>query len=489
MTEVRAIASRVVSSLLQESFAAFSGDRNPMHMDPVAARRTQAGQQVVHGVHTLLWALDSLIVSGHVVSPLVRVKAKFLNWVCLGDESVLSLPLNERADPRMLKVDVLGMPVLTADLLYGERKSAEPASRLVPSPAEPIGAALELTFPELDSRTGDAFTARAEDGRRFFPHLARAIGATAVAEIAACSYIVGMEAPGLYSTFSKLDITIARSLHSDGARTALHYAVVRHDERFRKAQLAVTGQAIHGTLDVFLRVPPVEQASMQAVAARVDAAEFAAMRALIIGGSRGLGELAAKLIASGGGNVTITYALGNKEAENVADQLRSWGAPVQVLPYDVRLAPKPQLERLNAPPTHIFYFATSTIFRPKGALVSGLALAEFTTYYLLGFYDLCSELTERGGNLTLGSGRLIAYYPSSVYVDERPAGMTEYAMIKAAGEQMCRDMNQQLPNLHILTTRLPRLLTDQTATLLPGLDLDPISLLLPVVRQMMQLSK
>jgi MaoC like domain len=489
LTEVRAIASRVVSSLLQESFAALSGDRNPMHMDPVAARRTPAGQQVVHGVHTLLWALDALIISGHIVSPLVHIKAKFLNWVCLGEESVLSLPRNERTDPGMLLVEVGGMPVLTADLLYGEWTSAEPAHRLVPSPAEPIRAALALTFPELDSRTGDAFTARAEDGELFFPHLAAAIGATAVAEIAACSYIVGMETPGLYSSFSKLDLTIARSPHSDGARSALHYAVVRHDERFRKAQLAVTGRAIRGTLDVFLRVPPVEQASMQAVAAQVDATEFAAMRALIIGGSRGLGELTAKLIASGGGHVTITYALGNKEAEGVADQLRSWGAPVDVLPYDVRLAPKPQLERLSAPPTHIFYFATNTIFRPKSTLVSGLVLAEFTTYYLQGFYDLCSQLTEPRGNLPLGSGKLIAYYPSSVYVEERPAGMTEYAMIKAAGEQMCRDMNRQLPNLHILTTRLPRLLTDQTASLLPEHDLDPISVLLPVVREMMQLAK
>jgi nucleoside-diphosphate-sugar epimerase len=226
---------------------------------------------------------------------------------------------------------------------------------------------------------------------------------------------------------------------------------------------------------------------MQAVAAQVDPAEFAGMRALIIGGSRGLGELTAKLIASGGGHVTITYAIGKKEAESVAHQLRSWGAPAEVLAYDVRMQPKLQLERLSASPTHIFYFATSTIFRPKNALVSAPVLAEFTTYYLQGFYDLCSQLTEPRGHLTLG--KLIAYYPSSVFIDERPTGMTEYAMIKAAGEQMCRDMNQQLPSLHILTTRLPRLPTDQTATLLPGRDIDPVSVLLPVVRQMMELSQ
>lgn len=478
------IASRVTSILQQENFATLSGDRNPIHMDPVAARRAQAGQQVVHGVHTLLWALDALVASGHIVSPLVRIKAKFLKWVYLGDESVLSLPFNERADPRMLKVEVLGMPVLIADLLYGEPKSAEPANTLVLSPEEPIRAAIELTFADLDRRTGNAFTATAEDSRMFFPHLAAAIGATTVAEIAACSYIVGMEAPGLYSIFSKMDLAIAQAPRSDEPRTALHYVVARQDERFRRAQIAVVGRAVEGMLEVFLRVPPVEQASMRAVAAQVDPAEFAGMRALIIGGSRGLGELTAKLIVAGGGNVTITYALGKKEAESVADQLQTFGVSAEVVAYDVRLAPKPQLERLSAPPTHLFYFATSAIFRQKKALVSAPVLAEFVVYYIQGFYDLCSHLIELGEHPALGSGKLVAYYPSSIAVEARPAGMTEYAMIKAAGEEMCRDMNEQLPNLHILSTRLPRLLTDQTVTLLPGQDLDPVHVLLSVVRQM-----
>ena len=44
------LAFRVVDQALQERFAEFSGDRNPMHMDLVAARRTQAGAPVVHGV-------------------------------------------------------------------------------------------------------------------------------------------------------------------------------------------------------------------------------------------------------------------------------------------------------------------------------------------------------------------------------------------------------------------------------------------------------
>ena len=40
-----------------------SGDFNSIHLDPIFARRTIAGQCVVHGVHGLMWALDSFILS------------------------------------------------------------------------------------------------------------------------------------------------------------------------------------------------------------------------------------------------------------------------------------------------------------------------------------------------------------------------------------------------------------------------------------------
>src|ERR1035438_4230922 len=43
----------------QKRFATLSGDWNPIHVDPVRARRTQAGGVVVHGIHVLLWALDA----------------------------------------------------------------------------------------------------------------------------------------------------------------------------------------------------------------------------------------------------------------------------------------------------------------------------------------------------------------------------------------------------------------------------------------------
>ena len=42
----------------QIAFANMSGDFNPIHLDPIVARRLIYGKQVVHGINTLLWCLN-----------------------------------------------------------------------------------------------------------------------------------------------------------------------------------------------------------------------------------------------------------------------------------------------------------------------------------------------------------------------------------------------------------------------------------------------
>jgi hypothetical protein len=60
--------------------------------------------------------------------------------------------------------------------------------------------------------------------------------------------------------------------------------------------------------------------------------------------------------------------------------------------------------------------------------------------------------------------------------------MTEYTMAKAAGEILCADM-QTFGNFgKILVQRLPRLPTDQTATISHAEVADPITIMLPIVR-------
>jgi hypothetical protein len=68
-------------------------------------------------------------------------------------------------------------------------------------------------------------------------------------------------------------------------------------------------------------------------------------------------------------------------------------------------------------------------------------------------------------------------------VAERPRGMIEYAMAKAAGETLCSEMNIAWAPLHVTVNRLPRLPTDQTTSVFGTRLASPADLLMPVLRE------
>jgi NAD(P)-dependent dehydrogenase (short-subunit alcohol dehydrogenase family) len=134
------------------------------------------------------------------------------------------------------------------------------------------------------------------------------------------------------------------------------------------------------------------------------------------------------------------------------------------------------LDQLEVAPTHAYYFATPAIFRPQSALFAGERFKEFLDIYVNGFWQLSQALRAR-------QPRLSIFYPSSVSVTERPQGMTEYTMAKAAGEVLSADMNTNLAPMHVTVNRLPRLPTDQTASVVPAETALPLDIILPIVRE------
>jgi nucleoside-diphosphate-sugar epimerase len=68
-------------------------------------------------------------------------------------------------------------------------------------------------------------------------------------------------------------------------------------------------------------------------------------------------------------------------------------------------------------------------------------------------------------------------------VEEKPADMMEYAMAKAAGEMLCSYASHFVPGLRTVVRRLPRLATDQTASVIPVNTTSALAVLLPIVRE------
>lgn len=459
----------------QRRFAQASGDRNPIHVDEIAARRTQAGAPVVHGIHLLLWALDAFATM-HPDSPLpFSVRAQFKRLVYVNEPASVAAEQISASATR-LTVMAEGTPRSEFLLEFGSGITdipdwADGPLEMLSLEPEPRNVSLEQ-LRGLCGRLPLQMTT--EDSIAAFPAATKWLGAEFLRGLAATTHLVGMVCPGLHSLYNEL--SVKRCREAEQAHESLAFRVTKVDQRFSCIHEEVTGSGFTGKITTFMRASPVTQPSMSSLAAAVRPNEFAGSHVLIVGGSRGLGELVAKLIALGGGRVLITWQSGQDDAMRVAQEIRSSGGHCTAFHYDARQPAAAQLGALTEAPTHAYYFATPVIFRSRAELYSARRLSEFLKIYVDGFWELTQALRARRANISL-------FYPSTVFVTERPPGMTEYAMAKAAGESLCADINAQLAPTRVTVKRLPRLPTDQTGSLSPVKLDDPLAVMLSVVRE------
>jgi NAD(P)-dependent dehydrogenase (short-subunit alcohol dehydrogenase family) len=468
------LAERIFSPADQRQFASVSGDQNPIHVDSLFARRTQGGAQVVHGINLLLWAFDSFAAAQLDLPPLRSFSAKFSKFVLLGEQVEVELVEQEPGRSRLnLSVGNAVRSEVTIEFGHPERQ-LPPWVDSSPATQAPVSAAVELSLEQIPECSGKLqFCMAAEQAATLFPSATRWLGAERIMALAASTYLVGMVCPGLHSLYSELSIETCNDSRPAGF---LAFRVSKTYPRLRLVKQEIAGGGLLGMVTCFVRTPPVQQASMKSLAGIVVPAAFAGSAALIVGGSRGLGELTAKLIATGGGRVCITWQSGREDAEKVADEIRLAGGACETLAYDAQKPAEEQLAALTHIPTHAYYFATPPIFRPQAEFFSGERFKEFLAVYVDGFWQLSQALRAR-------QPRLSMFYPSSVAVAERPRGMTEYSMAKAAGEALCADMNASLAPMRVTTVRLPRLPTDQTASVTAARAADPVDTMLPIVRE------
>jgi acyl dehydratase/NAD(P)-dependent dehydrogenase (short-subunit alcohol dehydrogenase family) len=472
------LASKTFDSGDQAFFAGLSGDFNPIHMDSQVARRTQAGAAVVHGMHAVLWSLERLVDSGAIKGGIAGLKVQFAKFIPVGSE--VRLDLRSR-DDKSIRAELAlgGLTTTILNFTLGKAKAGvgnvlpqdSPEISLADRPVEFVGLG---AVAGLSGRMDIADPARRLEDR--FPHAAAALGRGRIAALTLLSRLVGMICPGLHSIFAGFAINL---IETPQREDGLWFRVSGTDERFRMIRMAVNGAGIDGSVQAFLRWPPVVQASMSDVAKLVAPTEFGGSTALILGGSRGLGALTSKVIAAGGGKVVASYATGRDEAERLAEEICSHASQdaCRVIPYDARRSASDQLTELACEPSHLYYFATPPIARQKNELFVPSLFDEFIQVYVKGFYDCCRALVERTPR------PLTAFYPSSVFVEDAPAGMAEYSMAKIAGENLCDSMNRSVGRVRVIVARLPRLRTDQTATVPPVESSDPLEALLPIIRK------
>ena len=431
-------------------FAHSSGDWNPIHIDPVAARRLLAGSTVVHGMASLLWALEAHFFTASEVPAQITV---FFQHPLIPEEE-LQLHRTKEDGATRLSIQHYGEEAISI-LLRGYANSIDSE---LPEHIPPRTTPKIHTFAALKNASGILdVSGGSQNIQQCYPHSVTRLGLLPVASIMALSRLVGMQSPGLHSLYTGLDLT----LDATQRQAYLQWKVTRHSVPFAPIRMQIKGAGIRANVDAFVRPEPVAQPAISEIARIIAPKQCAEQRAVIIGGSRGLGELIAKITAAGGGEAIITYKSGVEDAQRVVHEITEWGGKAQCLHAD---SAKTELfvdSLIALAPTHLYYFATPHITAQKNVMIDQNLLQSYTRIYVDDFERLINTIAPRIAYT------LHVFYPSTIFIDQQPSHFAEYIQAKLEGEKRSDKLMKKYPNINIIINRLPRMNTDQTASLLP----------------------
>lgn len=457
----------------QLEFARISGDFNPLHVDPLEARRFLFGKTIVHGIHLCLWAMDEYFKSTPGPAKLKRLKVCFSKPVGI-DEMVILQEQRKDNSSVDFSIERNGVVGTTLSLEFFPNDTDQ-VSQLYPG----------VVFDRKDPRHYEPKDLANAQGaidiagditllQRNFPSLHQNLPTAQILLILSTTRLVGMECPGLNSIYYTLILDFDEK---PGSGNRLDYKVSGYNDVFKLVDIHLKSPIASGNIKAFVRPSLQLEHSVESIIQNVKKNEFEKQKALIIGGSRGLGAVTAKVLALGGADVCITYSQGQKEALRICNELKPFQCAIRAIQFNVLEGETSITQALGSGwmPTHMYYFATPFIFDGVKKKFSDRLFERFCQYYVQGFWRLFSELAS-------DPRFKFVFYPSSSALTELPPNMFEYAAAKAAGENMCEYIRKYYPGIEIISCRLERLATEQTVSILPVENKDPLPILINILR-------
>ncbi len=440
---------------LMDAFAAFSGDRSPLHMDPAHGRRSMFGGNVVHGMLPLMF-LSRLLPPGP--GRITRIQGRFLKPVFPGDAITLTCTHEpvEGGDRKVL-FEVLrsGTVATRGSLVLSEDKSTRnridaPARGLLTGPI----AIAEHHFASLSPgmRTDLPFRWAGEQMAAYRDLLALVPDAGTdefadpgtFAALAMLSTLVGMRMPGRTATFQEFGLDLHTvfptgdgQLIAEVAFCSAATSTITQDIRFTSEH----GPVATGKISVHVAPPPFKTPTMEELGESGTGFGLKDQVVLITGASRGIGATTAKLFALHGARVVINYRASTEEADAVVRDIRAYGGQAMAAEADVTDAGAVarmvrEVEQAWGPVDVLVNNAAGN-FRPIPFLETRWEqVRDDIDTILQGAFNSAQAVIP--GFIAKGGGRIVNV--STIAVETPPAQQTKYVLAKSALNGLTRSL-------------------------------------------------
>lgn len=426
----------------QKLFSNLSNDFNPIHLDQNYIRRTIFNKLVVHGIHLLLWSIDKIKFNEFPFRYINEIRSTFKKAVYVGDQIIFKYI---KISNSQLEIHIFRKKILMAKIIVLfckiERKIFNSTNLETNSFRNKPKFMSKKSISNFKIELHNNFVNK--DVNYLFPNISSLLYMEQVSSLLMCSYVVGMECPGLNSIFSSLKLrwNILRN-------EKISFFTNSFDKRLPLVNMKILGKGINGEIVSIIRPKIIKQPSVASLKKFVKPNNFKNIKALIIGGSRGLGEVCAKLLTLGGAKVFITYNSGKEDIEKLADNLN-----INFCKYDVLSEKKLELPWQ---PTHLLYFASPKVLpETKDRNLNSLTDL-YNKFYVIGLIKIFKLINNKN--------KLNVLYPSTIFLDNPNPNFKLYSKAKLNGEKLCQQIMSNHENVKIYFPRLESLKTDLTSS-------------------------
>ena len=448
----------------QMTFAEFSGDKNPIHIDQQLATKTHAGQCIVHGFNLILTALEFYL-----------IHSKFLPTFCYAQfkHPVLvkkNIRLVSDQEKKELRWESDTSTIHCVIKIDNQKKTWEQINDTPPWKMKFLAESKDTNLDnlELGSVIQSIYGGSSKVGKILYPKLCNFIGLARVYEIGILSNFIGMQVPGLHSLLGECSLKIEKFNKS----LKPYFELTNFDRRYKLLNIKYSGTFIDAEISAFQRPFYVPKTIKQIIKTIPKDLNLSGLRMLVVGGSGGIGDSVCRVASYLGCDVSFTYKSSKEDSFLIVDDIKKHcNSNIQAFELDVTSLKS--IQSLNYDYDILCYFPSEKIFGKSGSYFDIQRFEKFYKIYCVAFSQIAQRFIESGGK--------VIYYPSSKAVESNIKGLEEYVFSKKIGEEICKSLASEF-NVEVICDRLERIETKQTLSVIPIPARDPTDVAIDICK-------